>query len=211
MVHQNYQNLIKMTSNIFHIFAFGVSIKCPRKMHLNTQCPLLQRGQFLYPERGQKRTFFDPLSPHLVHVVIVWPLTATTFVSFWPQDILLNLELPTLQNCWVRIWILGELTLIDCLFFFLISFLIPQSPIKPRYFVCNNYFLRFQPYLIEYPLTEDGIFYLVDDNIVEKSGKMKVLDQLLTALLERGHKVLIFSQMTRMLDILGDYLSYKVS
>jgi len=65
------------------------------------------------------------------------------------------------------------------------------------------------PYLIEYPLTEDGIFYLVDDNIVEKSGKMKVLDQLLTALLERGHKVLIFSQMTRMLDILGDYLSYK--
>ena len=65
--------------------------------------------------------------------------------------------------------------------------------------------------MIEYPLTEDGIFYLVDDNIVEKSGKMKVLDQLLTALLERGHKVLIFSQMTRMLDILGDYLSYKVS
>ena len=65
--------------------------------------------------------------------------------------------------------------------------------------------------MIEYPLTDDGIFYLVDDNIVEKSGKMKVLDQLLTALLERGHKVLIFSQMTRMLDILGDYLSYKVS
>ena len=65
--------------------------------------------------------------------------------------------------------------------------------------------------MIEYPLTEDGIFYLVDDNIVEKSGKMKVLDQLLMALLERGHKILIFSQMTRMLDILGDYLSYKVS
>jgi len=65
------------------------------------------------------------------------------------------------------------------------------------------------PYLIEYPLTDDGIFYLVDDNIVEKSGKMKVLDQLLMALLERGHKVLIFSQMTRMLDILGDYLTYK--
>ena len=28
------------------------------------------RGQFLYPERGQKQTFFDPLPPHLVHVVI---------------------------------------------------------------------------------------------------------------------------------------------
>merc|ERR1719336_3189867 len=65
------------------------------------------------------------------------------------------------------------------------------------------------PYLIEYPLTPCGMFYQVDDNIIEKSGKMKVLDQLLTALLEKGHKVLIFSQMTRMLDILGDYLAHK--
>ena len=31
-------------------------------------------GQFLYPERGQKQTFFDP-PPHLVHVVIECPLT----------------------------------------------------------------------------------------------------------------------------------------
>ena len=29
---------------------------------------------FLYPERGQKQTFFDPLPPHLVHVVIEYPL-----------------------------------------------------------------------------------------------------------------------------------------
>ena len=39
MVLQNYQNLIDMTSNIFHIIAFGVGFKCPRKIHLNTQCP----------------------------------------------------------------------------------------------------------------------------------------------------------------------------
>ena len=32
-------------------------------------------GRFLYPERGQKTTFFDPLPPHLVYVVIEWPLT----------------------------------------------------------------------------------------------------------------------------------------
>ena len=32
-------------------------------------------GQFLYPERGQKQTFFDlPPPPHLVHVVTEWPL-----------------------------------------------------------------------------------------------------------------------------------------
>jgi len=69
---------------------------------------------------------------------------------------------------------------------------------------CTNH-----PYLIEYPLSECGQFYKVDENVVEKSGKMKVLDQLLMNLLERGHKVLIFSQMTRMLDILGDYLAHK--
>ena len=28
----------------------------------------------LYPERRQKPTYFDPLPPHLVHVVIDWPL-----------------------------------------------------------------------------------------------------------------------------------------
>ena len=33
------------------------------------------RGQFLYPERGQKQAFFDPLPPRLVYVVIEWPLT----------------------------------------------------------------------------------------------------------------------------------------
>ena len=46
MVLQNYQNLIKITSNMFHIDAFGVGFKCPRKIHLNTQCPrpLLRRS-----------------------------------------------------------------------------------------------------------------------------------------------------------------------
>ena len=36
--------------------------------------PPLLRGQFLYPERGQKQTFFDPLPPRIVHLVIEWPL-----------------------------------------------------------------------------------------------------------------------------------------
>ena len=39
MVLQNFQNLIEMTSNIIYIAAFGVGFKCPRKIHLNTQCP----------------------------------------------------------------------------------------------------------------------------------------------------------------------------
>merc|ERR1711988_883980 len=65
------------------------------------------------------------------------------------------------------------------------------------------------PYLIEYPLTPDGAFYNADQNLIEKCGKLKVLDRMLDELLKRGHKMLIFSQMTRMMDILGDYLNLK--
>ena len=38
---------------------------------------------------------------------------------------------------------------------------------------------------------------------------MVLLDKLLTRLKERGHRVLIFSQMVRMLDIIADYLAMK--
>ena len=65
------------------------------------------------------------------------------------------------------------------------------------------------PYLIEYPILEDGFHYKVDNDIVGICGKLKVLDQMLTELMSRGHKILLFSQMTRMLDILGDYLSWR--
>lgn len=41
------------------------------------------------------------------------------------------------------------------------------------------------------------------------SGKLVLLDKLLTRLRERGNRVLIFSQMVRMLDILAEYLSKK--
>ena len=37
MVHQTYQNFIEMTSNMIYIVAFGGGLKCPRKIHLNTQ------------------------------------------------------------------------------------------------------------------------------------------------------------------------------
>ena len=34
---QNYQNLMKMTSNTIPIDEFNDSLKCPRKIHFNTQ------------------------------------------------------------------------------------------------------------------------------------------------------------------------------
>ncbi|KAF4123896.1 chromodomain-helicase-DNA-binding protein 1 [Geosmithia morbida] len=45
--------------------------------------------------------------------------------------------------------------------------------------------------------------------LIASSGKMMLLDQLLTKLRKDGHRVLIFSQMVKMLDILGDYLSLR--
>lgn len=42
--------------------------------------------------------------------------------------------------------------------------------------------------------------------LVQSSGKMILLDKLLARLRQTGHRVLIFSQMVRMLDILSDYL-----
>ncbi|XP_038131889.1 chromodomain-helicase-DNA-binding protein 1 isoform X3 [Cyprinodon tularosa] len=45
--------------------------------------------------------------------------------------------------------------------------------------------------------------------LIRSSGKLVLLDKLLVRLKERGHRVLIFSQMVRMLDILADYLKSK--
>ncbi|OAQ34532.1 hypothetical protein K457DRAFT_773262 [Linnemannia elongata AG-77] len=42
--------------------------------------------------------------------------------------------------------------------------------------------------------------------LIEASGKLVLIDKLLKKLKEGGHKVLIFSQMTRCLDLLQDYL-----
>ena len=41
------------------------------------------------------------------------------------------------------------------------------------------------------------------------SGKLWLLDKLLARCKERGNRVLIFSQMVRMLDIISEYLEYK--
>ena len=45
--------------------------------------------------------------------------------------------------------------------------------------------------------------------IILSSGKLVILDKLLNRLRETKHRVLIFSQMVKMLDILADYLSLR--
>ncbi|CAF1342694.1 unnamed protein product [Adineta steineri] len=44
--------------------------------------------------------------------------------------------------------------------------------------------------------------------LIKSCGKLDLLSKMLKILKEQGHRVLIFSQMTRMLDILEDFLEY---
>ncbi|KAK0042721.1 SWI/SNF-related matrix-associated actin-dependent regulator of chromatin subfamily A member 5-like [Biomphalaria glabrata] len=66
---------------------------------------------------------------------------------------------------------------------------------------CNH------PYLFDG--MEPGPPYTTDQHLVDNCGKMVILDKLLPRLKEQGSRVLIFSQMTRMLDILEDYCFWK--
>lgn len=66
---------------------------------------------------------------------------------------------------------------------------------------CNH------PYLFE-GVEQEGLPEL-GDHIITVSSKMRILDKLLNKLKEQKSQVLIFSQMTRQLDILEDYCNYR--
>ncbi|XP_050399765.1 chromodomain-helicase-DNA-binding protein 9 isoform X2 [Patella vulgata] len=55
------------------------------------------------------------------------------------------------------------------------------------------------------PTDHDPLF----NSMVQSCGKMVLMDKLLPKLKQGGHKVLIFSQMIKVLDILEDYLLHK--
>ncbi|CAJ1941076.1 unnamed protein product [Sphenostylis stenocarpa] len=66
---------------------------------------------------------------------------------------------------------------------------------------CNH------PYLFQG--AEPGPPFTTGDHLITNAGKMVLLDKLLPKLKERDSRVLIFSQMTRLLDILEDYLMFR--
>jgi SWI/SNF-related matrix-associated actin-dependent regulator of chromatin subfamily A member 5 len=51
--------------------------------------------------------------------------------------------------------------------------------------------------------------FTTDQHLVDNAGKMVLLDKLLLLLKQQGSRVLLFSQMSRMLDILEDYMVWK--
>lgn len=66
---------------------------------------------------------------------------------------------------------------------------------------CNH------PYLFEG--AEPGPPYTTDEHLVYNAQKMLILDKLLKKFQQEGSRVLIFSQMSRMLDILEDYCLFR--
>ncbi|CAE6419863.1 unnamed protein product [Rhizoctonia solani] len=62
------------------------------------------------------------------------------------------------------------------------------------------------PYLFDWPAEPGTDDCVVDETLVANSGKMLLLERMLDELLKRGHKVLIFSQFTTMLDIIEQWL-----
>merc|ERR1712223_321934 len=67
---------------------------------------------------------------------------------------------------------------------------------------CTNH-----PYLFDG--AEPGPPYVTDESLINDSGKFVVLDKLLPKFQEAGSRVLIFTQMTRILDILEDYCWFR--
>uniref|UniRef100_A0A6Q2Y1E4 Chromodomain helicase DNA binding protein 1-like n=1 Tax=Esox lucius TaxID=8010 RepID=A0A6Q2Y1E4_ESOLU len=65
---------------------------------------------------------------------------------------------------------------------------------------------------VDHPYLFDGVEpepFEMGEHLIEASGKLSLLDNMLGFLHQRGHRVLLFSQMTRMLDIVQDYMEYR--
>jgi len=72
--------------------------------------------------------------------------------------------------------------------------------------VCNHPFLITG---VEQALTKNLNNEEVMQKLISVCGKLELLDKLLTKLKAEGHRVLIFSQMARMLDLLVSIFRFK--
>lgn len=83
---------------------------------------------------------------------------------------------------------------------------------KPSYTVLNNLVMQLRkccnhPFLFEG--AESSIEETTIANLIAASGKLAVLDKLLRSLFLKGHRTVIFSQFTKVLDILDDYCNMR--
>ncbi|SMR56678.1 unnamed protein product [Zymoseptoria tritici ST99CH_1E4] len=80
-----------------------------------------------------------------------------------------------------------------------------RSPLRPSQYPVTN--------LLPAPASQKQRFTKIEvpsmRRFVTDSGKLAKLDALLTQLKEGGHRVLLYFQMTRMIDLMEEYLTYR--
>jgi DNA helicase INO80 len=80
-----------------------------------------------------------------------------------------------------------------------------EAKVKPAFFPTHN--------MLPAPLSEKARFTHIQNpsmrRFVTDSGKLAKLDQLLRDLKRDGHRVLLYFQMTRMIDLMEEYLTYR--
>lgn len=64
------------------------------------------------------------------------------------------------------------------------------------------------PYLVHWPKAPNG-YLEINEDLLKTSGKLLVLDAMLKKLHAQGHKVLIFSTLVMLLDLLEEYLTLR--
>ncbi|KAK6201175.1 SNF2 family N-terminal domain-containing protein [Scheffersomyces amazonensis] len=74
--------------------------------------------------------------------------------------------------------------------------------------ICNSPYMYYEPFLIDgNNSTKSEARFM--DILIKNSCKFQVLDQLIDSLLNDNHKILIFSQFTKLLDLVQDWLNFK--
>jgi len=83
---------------------------------------------------------------------------------------------------------------------------------KPSHQVLNNLVMNLRK-CCNHPFLFPGVEIDPDttslEELIASSGKLAVLDKLLHALYSRGHRVVLFSQFTKTLDIIEDYVNLR--
>lgn len=72
--------------------------------------------------------------------------------------------------------------------------------------ICNHPFMFDH---IEQALTKNSAFHEFGPNLYRAAGKFELLDRILPKLKMTNHRVLMFCQMTKLMDIMEDYLKWR--
>lgn len=78
-----------------------------------------------------------------------------------------------------------------------------QISYRVKHVSCSHYIHSFFC-IQEAPKLPNGMYE--GNSLVKSSGKLMLLQKMMRKLKEGGHRVLVFSQMTKMLDLLEDFL-----